>query len=361
MYDLAIIGLGRVGFRTLDFLLKWKPNLRVIGIDCTDRSKTIAEKGFSIDFVKLCNPSSIVEHLRDVELVATALPSSIIYEYVNELIHNGFSVIDVSYIGFDPYVFNNTCLSKAVTYVPDAGFAPGFSNLVVGYLSKELGELDAVEIYVGGIPVEPKPPLYYEITWSPEDLIEEYVRKARLVINGEVREVDPLEKTVEINIPEHGVYEGFYSDGLHTLLRNIRAKNMFEVTIRHPGHLGKVKVLRELGFFDEKPVEIDGLKISPKWFTAKLLSTMFPQTSSDEAILYIRVRKGESAHSVLSVLKRSIGSATVDFTSAVFAETIIIALEEGLEPGVHPLEDYSLYYDDYVEKLREIGASITAT
>lgn len=361
MYDLALIGLGRVGFRTLDFLLEWKPDLRVLGIDCLDRSKTIVERGFNIDFTRICESIDIVKHLEDVKLVATALPSSIVYDYVNTLINNGFNVIDVSYIGFDPYIFNITCLNNNVTYVPDAGFAPGFSNLVVSHLSRELNELESVEIYVGGIPVEPKPPFYYEITWSPEDLIEEYTRRAHVVFDNEIREIDPLEKIIKIDIPGHGVFEGFYSDGLHTLLKNIKARNMFEVTLRHPGHLNRVRVLRELGFFDDIKINIDGIEITPKRFTAKLLSNKFSQSSPDKAILYVKIRGGGLTRTVLSVLERTVGSATVDFTSAVFAETIIIALEKGLEPGVHPLEDLHMYYEEYVRRLREIGVTILET
>lgn len=361
MYDLALIGLGRVGLRTVEYLLEKKNSLKILGVDCANRSRVIEERGINIDFLMKCNPSEIVPYLKGLELVATALPSSVVFDYVEALLKNKFNVVDVSYIGFDPFVFEHTCIDKGVVYVPDAGFAPGFSNLTVGYLYRTLGSLDSVEIYVGGIPTHPKPPLYYEVTWSPEDLIEEYTRKARVVLNGSVVEIDPLSEIKRVDIPGYGVFEGFYSDGLHTLLKTIRAEQMFEITIRHPGHLEKIKLLRELGFFDEKPLDIDGTLVSPKRFTAKLFSTLFKQVSSDEAILYVKVRRGDLMHSVLSILRREQESATVDFTSRVFAETILLVLEEDLKPRVHPLESLSDHYDKYLKGLREIGVNFIST
>jgi saccharopine dehydrogenase-like NADP-dependent oxidoreductase len=46
---------------------------------------------------------------------------------------------------------------------------------------------------------------------------------------------------------------------------------MKEKTLRYPGHIEKIAVLRETGFFSKEPVEIGGARITPLEFTARLL------------------------------------------------------------------------------------------
>jgi saccharopine dehydrogenase-like NADP-dependent oxidoreductase len=46
---------------------------------------------------------------------------------------------------------------------------------------------------------------------------------------------------------------------------------MWEKTLRYPGHAEKMGLLRVLGFFDEEPVDVDGVHISPRRLSSGLL------------------------------------------------------------------------------------------
>lgn len=46
---------------------------------------------------------------------------------------------------------------------------------------------------------------------------------------------------------------------------------MKEKTLRYPGHIEKIAVLRETGFFSKDTIEINGARISPLEFTARVL------------------------------------------------------------------------------------------
>jgi saccharopine dehydrogenase-like NADP-dependent oxidoreductase len=88
------------------------------------------------------------------------------------------------------------------------------------------------------------------ITWSPEDLLDEYLRPARIIRDGKVVEVPALSGLEIIKIPGVGDVEAFFTDGLRTLLSEAnrpigvpRIKNMTEKTMRWPGHVGAVKPL----------------------------------------------------------------------------------------------------------------------
>ncbi len=352
MADLGFIGIGRIGKLALELVSREYRDLDIVAVDCRDLGNYTKRVNPDIRFYRSCDPDETAKILHGTQLVATALPSRIARGFIEKFLDKGISVVDVSFIDFDPYELDEICRYKRSYYIVDAGFAPGSPNLVVGKIYHDLGDLDYVRIYVGGIPIEPIPPIGYQITWSPEDLIEEYIRPARIVFDGKIKVVDPLWKIVDVEIPNMGSYEGFYSDGLRTLLRNVRAKEMYEITIRYKGHLTAMKILRDLGFFSKEQLEINDSKIEPFRFTAKLFEKVLRQTIPDKAILYIDLAKDRYYYRLLSSLTGSLEKpATALYTALVYAKTIMLALEKGFDYGVHPLEDLHYYFQDYIDYL----------
>jgi saccharopine dehydrogenase-like NADP-dependent oxidoreductase len=103
-------------------------------------------------------------------------------------------------------------------------------------------------------------------------LIDEYIRDVSIISEGKKIMVPALSGLEEVEFPEVGKLEAFYTDGLRTLASSIKGvDSMWEKTLRYPGHVDKVKLLRDLGFFDEEPVPIRGGKIIPKYVTARIL------------------------------------------------------------------------------------------
>jgi saccharopine dehydrogenase-like NADP-dependent oxidoreductase len=74
-----------------------------------------------------------------------------------------------------------------------------------------------------------------------------------------------------LNLPNISTLVAFNSDDLRTLACTLNISNMKEKTLRYPGHIEKIAVLRETGFFSQEPVEINGVRLRPLDFTAKLL------------------------------------------------------------------------------------------
>ena len=359
MLRVGFIGLGRVGGLALRLLIEERRDLGIVAIDSADRGDLVKRLGGEIKFYRACSPAEIAEIVEGVDLVATALPSSKAYPVIKELLERGHNIVDVSFIGFDPYIFENTCRKHRSFYIVDAGFAPGFSNLILGHIYDRVGKLDRAAIYVGGIPLKPVPPINYQITWSPDDLIEEYTRPARVVVGGAVKVVDPLEKILEVEIPGLGVFEGFYCDGLRTMIKNIEAEEMYEVTIRHKGHLRAIKILRDLGFLDKKTIKIDGYEVEPRRLTAKLFEEKLKQTIPDQAIIYVDVMRGDTYYRLVARLIGDLDRpATSYYTALIYAKTIMIALDNVIEEGVQPLEKLHHHYHDYLKYLRKHGTSI---
>ncbi len=144
-------------------------------------------------------------------------------------------------------------------------------------------------IYVGGLPEMRVWPYEYKAVFSPLDVIEEYIRPARYVENGKLVVRPALSDAEYLNLPGVSSLVAFNSDGLRTLARTLDIPNMKEKTLRYPGHIEKIAVLRETGFFSQEPVEINGVRIRPLDFTAKLLFPIWKLQPGETDITVMQV------------------------------------------------------------------------
>ncbi len=206
-----------------------------------------------------------------VEIVCGAVPGHLGYQVMRNVIELGKDMVDISFMPEDSSELDGLARSRKVTVVADMGLAPGLSNALVGKAQHLLKNLHTVKIYVGGLPAQKCPPFDYKIVFSPEDVIEEYTRPARYVEDGQIREAEPLSQLEEIEFPGIGRFEAFLTDGLRSLLRTVRAKRMFEKTIRYHGHASQINLLKLIGLLSDEPVEVEGKVVSPRKLTSKLL------------------------------------------------------------------------------------------
>lgn len=160
---------------------------------------------------------------------------------------------------------------KGVTAVFDMGVAPGMSNYLVARGAHLLDSLDEGIIYVCGIPQKLDPPFNYRTVFCLEDTLGEYVLPARYVKNGKLAKAPALSGLEEVDIPGVGKLEAFFTDGLRSAAYNVKGKLVAEKTMRWPGYVDTINVLKAAGLLDSKPVEIAGTKIAPIDFAAALL------------------------------------------------------------------------------------------
>src|SRR5207253_299892 len=88
-----------------------------------------------------------------------------------------------------------------INIIPDCGLAPGMVSVLVAHGAQRFDELEEVHIRVGGLPQNPRPPLNYQIVFSVEGLINEYVERARIIRDGHVVEVDSMTETESLKFP----------------------------------------------------------------------------------------------------------------------------------------------------------------
>ena len=171
----------------------------------------------------------------------------------------------------------------------DCGVAPGMGNIILGHHDLNMKVID-YECLVGGLPEKREWPYEYQAVFSPIDVIEEYVRPARFVKDSKMIIKEALSDTEIIDFEEIGPLESWNSDGLRTLIDTMpHIPNMIEKTLRYPGCVEYLKVLRESGFFSYDEIEVKGQKIRPIDVTSKLLFPKWEMKEGDKDFTVMRI------------------------------------------------------------------------
>ncbi len=191
----------------------------------------------------LADSNAVAKTVADFDIVLGALASSIGFQTLRAVIEAGKNFCDICFMGEDALELDELAKQRGVTAVVDCGVAPGLSNMLAGYGATRLDRCEKTEIYVGGLPRDPRPPFFYKAAFSPHDVIEEYTRPARLVENGKIVIREALSEVESIDLPGVGNLEAFNTDGLRSLIRTMDVPSMKEKTLRYPGH---VQIMQEL-------------------------------------------------------------------------------------------------------------------
>ncbi len=344
MSRIAVIGLGRIGLR-----LAWELKdlgYEVVGVDASSSAADRAERllGVEVRVADVTTIDGLKASVRDVDLAAVALPGSVGHKALLGLVTLGVDTVDVSFSPEDPYgTIDHLARKKGVTVVVDAGVAPGLSNMLVGMLVREMNARKA-RILVGGVSADPNAPLGLSATWSIEDLLDEYLRKARYIRNGQVESVDPLSKVISVKIPGIGEMEAIPTDGLRTMLRNLSGLDMLvEYTLRWPGHSRVIKELLHINMLDESPITVGGCSVAPRRLLAKLLESRLTGYR-DMVILITEAWSDDEWAGLRAIVEHSGEWTAMSIATASFQAAVADLLAKGkLEgPGVVAPEELAL-------------------
>jgi lysine 6-dehydrogenase len=302
----------------------------------------------AVNLEDLSSPSKVTELVARYDIVLNAVPGFMGYATLDAIIEARKDVVDISFFAQDPFALNDKAVQAGVTAIVDCGVSPGLSNLLIGRVAAELDRVENVLIYVGGLPEVRQWPYEYKAVYSPMDVIAVYTRPARYVENGVMVTRPALSDPELIDFPGIGTLEAFNTDGLRSLGQTISSPNMKEKTLRYPGHVEKMAMLRETGFFDEAEIMVGGSAVRPIDFTSALL---FPKWKMglgevDITVLWVQVEGRQGGQEVsysFRMLDRydpHTGTLSMARTTGYTATAAVRMLIEGLykEPGIAPPE-----------------------
>jgi saccharopine dehydrogenase-like NADP-dependent oxidoreductase len=252
----------------------------------------LAERGrLRTKRVDLSQPAELRALAADADIVLSAVPGFMGYATLKTLLEEGKRVVDIAFFAEDPLTLDELAKTRGGMAIVDMGVGPGMSSVLIAHAHSQLDETTNIITYVGGLPKVRRWPYEYAAVFSPVDVIEEYVRPARYIENGVMVTRPALSDPEYLHFPEVGTLEAFNTDGLRTMAQTLKVPNMKEKTLRYPGHIEKMAVLRETGFFSEEPIDVKGVKVVPRDLTAKLLFPMWklPPGESDITVMKIIV------------------------------------------------------------------------
>ncbi len=272
MKKVIVLGAGLVGNAIAADLNKQHD---VVSADLSAESlRKPAALGIPTVQADLSDSSRLKTLVRDFDLVVGALPGFLGFNALRACIEAGKNVVDISFFPEDAFELDELARRHGVTAVVDCGVAPGMGNILLGYHHKRQ-KIHSFRCLVGGLPQVRQWPWEYRAVFSPIDVIEEYIRPARYVEGGRLVTREALSDPELIDFPGIGTLEAFNTDGLRSLIRTMPdIPDMIEKTLRYPGCIEYLRVLRAGGFFSYEPIELNGQRIRPVDLTARLL---FPQ------------------------------------------------------------------------------------
>jgi saccharopine dehydrogenase-like NADP-dependent oxidoreductase len=285
-----VLGCGLVGGLIAKDLAKDK-DFQVTVADIDEKKLDELTKGTDIRGIKvdLSSSEAIRKIVADQDIVIGAVPGFLGFNMLRSVIEAGKNIVDISFMAEDTLSLDELAKKKGVTAVVDMGVAPGMSHMIVGYVDSLMDETESATILVGGLPVIREWPYEYKIVFSPKDVIEEYIRPARLIECGRIVEKPALSDLELVNLPKIGTLEAFNTDGLRSLLYTIKIPSMKEKTLRYPGYAEKMRMLRETGFFSDTAIEVSGVKVKPIDLTSKLLFPKWELEEGEEELTVMQV------------------------------------------------------------------------
>jgi len=244
--------------------------------------------------------------------------------------------------------------AAGINIIPDCGLAPGMVSILAMHGAAKFDQLDELHIRVGGLPQNPQPPLDYQLVFSVEGLINEYVELARVIRNGSISTVPSMTELESLSFDGFPPLEAFQTSGGTSTLPDTFLGSIKELdykTIRYAGHCDKFKTMIDLGlcssdeiFLSEPGAVATGLR--PRKLFGELLQRHLPADGPDYVLVrleFMGTADGGSKRLVYDIVDKqdeSTGLSAMMRTTAFPASIIaqMMAKGEVLARGATPQE-----------------------
>ncbi len=376
MAKVIVLGAGMVGsVMAADLAADSSLEVTIADVREENLAKAAARAPGKIKTVQadLSDSAAVGKLVAPFDMVCGALASRLGFQTLRAVIEAGKNYCDISFFAEDAMELDALAKSKGVTAVVDCGVAPGMSNMTAGYAAKHFDRCYKIAIYVGGLPRERRWPFEYKAGFAPSDVIEEYVRPSRIVEHGKIVVREALTEPELLDFEGVGTLEAFNTDGLRSLAYTLKVPMMVEKTMRYPGHIELMRVLRHIGLFSQEPIEVPGadggkVRVRPLDVISTLMFPQWTYAKGEEDMTIMRITAEGEKSGVREKLTWDLSdvydkatqatsmSRTTAFPCTIMARKVMSG--EFRKPGVNPPEFIGMQagmLDSVMTELRNRG------
>jgi saccharopine dehydrogenase-like NADP-dependent oxidoreductase len=345
---IVVLGGGRVGGAIVrDLAAEEDLSVLVVDVDPV-RVERLTDFGADGVIADLSAAKNVSKAVADADLVVGAVPGFLGYQTVEQVLRAGRPMVDISFFPESAFGLAELAQQAGVPCLFDCGVAPGLSNLVLGRMESSLDEVSSFHCLVGGLPVERKWPWEYKALFSPGDVIEEYMRPARMRREGKELTMPALSEVELVDFPGLGSLEAFNTDGLRSLLTTSKTPSMVEKTLRYPGHAVRMRILRDAGFFSSHEIQAASGTVRPRDVTEALLFSAWHYEDGEPDLTVMRIvvegtADGKAVRHVYNMLdyyNTDTETSSMARTTGYTCTGVVRLITSGLwtEPGLVPPE-----------------------
>lgn len=347
MQKILIIGNGKIGTSVkvlLDYLSGKTRSMTIRDVSLVQKLASV--KYEVVDYLALTKESDgeskFLDLLEEASIVINALPF-FLCETVAQAAFNAYC----SYIDFTEdheainKVYSIYSKDTSLTCAPGCGLAPGFVNYLGNFLSCSFDKPESLLMMVGALP---KHINYsdndidgtYNLTWSVDGLVNEYLKPCHVRINGRSMHIPALSAVENVIMDGHRFEAACTSGGVGTLTEDLKhIPNVAYKTLRYPGHFAYVKdaVKRHSSSFDAIKEEF---------------TKVYPYNDNDAVHVYITCtgekdgRRVKNTHAATYYGHGSLGLSAIQTITAASATAVLELILSGRVSGLIRHKDINI-------------------
>ena len=294
---ILVLGAGRMGHGAAFDLIRNSPEVAAVTVADCDLSKAesvaaqISSPKLRTKQIDVANYADVVALMRGHDAAISCVNYWYNLELSKAAIETRTNFCDLggnNYVVDAQLALDAAAKSAGINLIPDCGLAPGMVSVLATHGANRFEVLEEIHIRVGGLPQNPQPPLNYQLVFSVEGLINEYVETARVIRGGEIVEVDSMTELETLAFENFPALEAFQTSGGTSTLPDTffgKIKELDYKTIRYAGHCEKFKTLIDLGLCSSDEIVADNIKVKPRRVLGELLQRNLPADEPDYVLI----------------------------------------------------------------------------
>lgn len=295
---ILVLGAGRMGHGAVYDLVHNSPQVESVTVADFDLkkadavAKAVGTERITAHHLDVSNYADVVDLMKNHDSAISCVNYWYNVELSKAALETNTNFCDLggnNYIVDEQLALDDKAKEAGINIIPDCGLAPGMVSILAMHGAKRFDEIDEIHIRVGGLPQHPKTLLEYQLVFSVEGLINEYIEVARVIRDGEITEVESMTEIETLEFAGFPALEAFQTSGGTSTLPDTflgKIKELDYKTIRYAGHCEKFKTMIDLGLCSSEEIMVDYVKIKPRKILGELLTKYLPADEPD----YVLVR-----------------------------------------------------------------------